>query len=139
MKNKIHCNKYNTGVGTKSSSKTTLSAEHERVFFGRCRRVLGSLVEAHGNTHYAKSSQTAQPPQANGALGRSVTHEAFGNNGYIVMKARRLLRLQGARAETVSTGRVDGAVQSARHPSTPETKTGTMNLRLAGGRVFGKT
>ena len=33
MKNKIHCNKYNTGVGTKSSSKTALSAEHERVLF----------------------------------------------------------------------------------------------------------
>ena len=32
VKNKIHCNKYNTGVHLKSSSKTTLSAEHERVF-----------------------------------------------------------------------------------------------------------
>ena len=35
MKNNIHCNKYNIGVGTKSSSKTTLSTEHERVLLHR--------------------------------------------------------------------------------------------------------
>ena len=31
-KNKIHCSKYNKGVQTWSSSKTTLPPEHERVF-----------------------------------------------------------------------------------------------------------
>ena len=41
------------------------------------------------HTHYAKSSQTVEPLQANGALGSSATHQASKSNGCIVMKARR--------------------------------------------------